>query len=318
MDLKYGLKVAPWDQEAYTMEELGKIIDGFKYATKAAVWTIILWCEIGQVGEIRAFLETPDIGYQNVQTFFWYKPDMNVVGPVFKRTPAVEVCVIGHRGPTNLYGTQFSLSKNPVERQNIIMGPSKRVLSKNAQGKAINIHEKPDWLAEAILAQYTKPGQWIVVGGFGAGGEVRGALNAGLNVVAIENDPDQYGPTVSNLRSFVPSGNLGMVHTQAHLAFGYTHMAFHEEEEEKPVVAPVRTEGIPMCPSCNNAYMDETRFCTGCGDGGCPSCFPGNPVFCLPCQANPKTPEEPTFGSASPASTVDSQEVVEEVSVSVD
>ena len=86
MDLKYGLKVAPWDQEAYTMEELGKIIDGFKYATKAAVWTIILWCEIGQVGEIRALLETPDIGYQNVQTFFWYKPDMNVVGPVFKRT----------------------------------------------------------------------------------------------------------------------------------------------------------------------------------------------------------------------------------------
>ena len=89
---------------------------------------------------------------------------------------------------------QFSLSKNPVERQNIIMGPSKRVLSKNAQGKAINIHEKPDWLAEAILAQYTKPGQWIVVGGFGAGGEVRGALNAGLNVVAIENDTGPVWP----------------------------------------------------------------------------------------------------------------------------
>ena len=315
MDLKYGLKVAPWDQEAYTMEELGKIIDGFKYATKAAVWTIILWCEIGQVGEIRALLETPDIGYQNVQTFFWYKPDMNVVGPVFKRTPAVEVCLIGHRGPTNGYATQFSLSKNPVERQNIIMGPSKRVLSKNAQGKAINIHEKPDWLAEAILAQYTKPGQWIVVGGFGAGGEVRGALNAGLNVVAIENDPEQYGPTVSNLRSFVPSGNLGMVHTQAHLAFGYTHMAFHEEEEEKPAEPLALAEPMTLCPSCNNNYMDDTCFCVTCGDGGCPSCFAGSPAMCEPCKNIPKTPEEVVL---SPTSTVDSQEIADGAAVKVD
>ncbi len=61
-----------------------------------------------------------------------------------------------------MYGTLFSFSKNPVERHNMIMGPSKRVLSKNANGVAVNIHEKPDWLAESILAQYTKPGQWGV------------------------------------------------------------------------------------------------------------------------------------------------------------
>ena len=46
-------------------------------------------------------------------------------------------------------------------------------------------------------------GQWIYVG-FEPGGDVRGALNAGLNVVAIENDPDQYAATVSNMRLFVP------------------------------------------------------------------------------------------------------------------
>ena len=314
MDLKYGIKVAPWDQEAYTMEELRKIIDGFKYATQAAVNTIILWCEIGQLGDIRALLESQDVGYQNVQTFFWYKPDMNVVGPVFKRTPAVEVCLIGHRGPSSGYATQFSLSKNPVERQNMIMGPSKRVLSKNARGKAINIHEKPDWLAESILAQYTKPGQWIVVGGFGAGGEVRGALNAGLNVVAIENDPEQFSATVSNMRSFVPSSNLGMVHTQAHLVFGYTHMAFHEEEEEK-VDPPAILPPMVLCKSCNNNFAEETAFCSGCGDGGCPGCFSGSPVLCVPCQAVPKTPEEVVL---SPASPVNSQENADGASQKVD
>ena len=38
-------------------------------------------------------------------------------------------------------------------------------------------HEKPDWLTEATLNEYTRPDQWIVVDDFGAGGDVRGALN---------------------------------------------------------------------------------------------------------------------------------------------
>jgi hypothetical protein len=69
------------------MEELGKIIAGFKYATQAAVHTLLVLSEIGQIGDIRDLLQSSDIGYQNVQTFFWYKPDMNVVGPFFKAHP---------------------------------------------------------------------------------------------------------------------------------------------------------------------------------------------------------------------------------------
>ena len=88
MDLKYGLKVAPWDQEQYTMEELGKVIKGFQYATEANIHTIVMWVEIGQVGAIRGLLESQ--GYENVQPCFWYKVDMNVVGPVYKRTSAVK------------------------------------------------------------------------------------------------------------------------------------------------------------------------------------------------------------------------------------
>ena len=60
---------------------------------------------------------------------------------------------------------------------------------------------------EAILAPYARPGQWVYVGGFGAGGDVRGALNTGLKVVAIEKDPAQFHATVANMRSFVPDSN---------------------------------------------------------------------------------------------------------------
>ena len=75
---------------------------------------------------------------------------------------------------------------------------------------------------------------------------------------------------------------------------------------------------MTLCKTCNNNYMEETCFCTGCGDGGCPSCFAGSPALCVPCGTNPKTPEEPTFGSTSPASTVNSQENGEAASIKVD
>ena len=68
----------------------------------------------------------------------------------------------------------------------MIVGPSRSL----SYGAPINIHEKPDWLAEAILVQYTRPWQCIVVGGFG------GAVNADLNVVAIESDAVQYAPSM--------------------------------------------------------------------------------------------------------------------------
>ena len=94
------------------------------------------------------------------------------------------------------------------------MGPSKRVLSKSigGHGEPINIHEKPDWLAEALLSQYSRPGQWVVVAGVGAGADVRGALNAGLNYVAIENDQDQFHATVASMRNFVPDSKVGCLH----------------------------------------------------------------------------------------------------------
>ena len=52
----------------------------------------------------------------------------------------------------------------------------------------INPYEKPSYLSADICRKYAKPGQWGVVAGFGAGGNVRGAIHDGLHLVAIENN----------------------------------------------------------------------------------------------------------------------------------
>jgi hypothetical protein len=191
------------------------------------------------------------------------------------------------------------------------MGPSKRVLSKRIGGAAapINIHEKPDWLAEALLAQYTRPGQWIVIGGFGAGGDVRGALNAGLNVVAIENDQEQFLDTVAHMRNFVPDSDLGSVYTHDHLVFGYKNMAFHQEEEEEPAHSP------HVCLTCNLEYEGAPVICTKCGNGGCNGCFVGTPPICKPCR-NPR--QAPGASEEGMQTLVAEPEVIGEIPAKTD
>ena len=190
------------------------------------------------------------------------------------------------------------------------MGPSKRVLTKRiGSGAPINIHEKPDWLAEELLSQYTRPGQWIVVGGFGAGGDVRGALNAGLNVVAIENDPEQFLATVAHMRNFVPESNVGTAYTHDQLVFGHKNMAFHQEEEEG-ADHPVHT-----CLTCNLEYEGAPTICAMCGNGGCPTCFVGTPVTCKPCRNRALAPALPAISFVAP---ILSDEVIGEIPAKTD
>ena len=60
-------------------------------------------------------------------------------------------------------------------------------------------YEKPNYLSADLCRKYAKPSQWGVVAGFGAGGDVRGAIDAGMHL-AIENNAAQYHATIANLR----------------------------------------------------------------------------------------------------------------------
>ena len=81
------------------------------------------------------------------------------------------------------------------------------------------------------MGEFTRTGQWIVVGGFDEGGDVCGAPSAGLNVVAIEND---LKTTIGAMRIYVPTSNLGIIYNHEHLVLGC--LTFHEKHDESAVV----------------------------------------------------------------------------------
>ena len=100
-------------------------------------------------------------------------------------TTAVEVWLIAYKGALGNASQEFN-STGTLFNATMSSLPPKRWLSKNALSKEIGMHKKPDYLASKILKMFAKRDhQWIVVGGFEANGDVRGAINAGLNV-AIE------------------------------------------------------------------------------------------------------------------------------------
>ena len=56
----------------------------------------------------------------------------------------------------------------------------------------INPYQKPRYLAHSICKDFCEPNATVVVVGFGAGGDVEGAVAAGMNEVACEEDKAQY------------------------------------------------------------------------------------------------------------------------------
>lgn len=62
-----------------------------------------------------------------------------------------------------------------------------------------------------ILDLYAPPGSHVLVFGSRAGGEVRACLHAGCNVVAIEQDAEQFVSLISRMQSW---------NTNLELAFG--------------------------------------------------------------------------------------------------
>lgn len=142
-----------------------------------------------------------DRGYKNLQNLFWYKPDHYVEGPVNRLTPAVEMITVGFL--PNSSDINWNVSSNPRERHNHIAIPSVSPCAKDSAGNIINVTEKPPGLAEYLLSMWCQKGSTVLIIGTGAGGCVKGALRAGINVIGVENDEIQYHQLYSEMNAWV-------------------------------------------------------------------------------------------------------------------
>jgi hypothetical protein len=97
----------------------------------------------------------------------------------------------------------WNVSDDPRLRPNFFSCPSVASLAKDSSGAIINVTEKPPQLAEFLLGMFCKKGANVLIVGTGAGGCVKGALKAGMNVIGVENDEKQYNQLKSEMNAWV-------------------------------------------------------------------------------------------------------------------
>lgn len=199
-----------------------------------------------------------------VNPVFWYKNDQNVVGDNKDLTYAVEMLLIGFKRGTGSEAVAM-MDKDPTKRHNLIQGPALHTMSRYADGSVVNPHEKPEYIAKWVVDRYVMPRDWVVIVGAGAGGDARGYIKAGVNVVLIENDPKQYEFLCANMATLQADEEVKDAKQQKQAA----------KLAAKSAESSTSSEALPaLCPGCGTAREKEPwLFCVACNDSCCRACI---------------------------------------------
>jgi hypothetical protein len=284
-DLPYGVGIADWDAAAPTEDQLKTLLEGFMFlkGNKALV-TVVLWCSAYELGLVRKVLT--EMNFKHIQLLTWYKHNSNhMSGPAMSFLHATEVCIIAYAGKMESAPEFLNMPSDPLKRHNIIIGPRMGKKSVDVEGKEVNPCEKPDYLSEWILRKVTKPGDTVLVAGFGAGGDMRGAINAGCNVIGIEQDKRQFNAVTRTIGFFKPKSNMSLVVSPAELLFGHDCLevlgAYRDE---------VSGDSFD-CTLCGKKWPGDGLECPKCQDRFCVNCLPDPNVPCQQCKPVPAVPQ---------------------------
>ena len=197
-DAPFGYELFPHDQQI-TLQGLtnqSKQFDAIN-TKESHVWIVIH--KVDDIGIVKEAMTAR--GYQNLQNVYWIKPDHYVAGPIHRLTPVVEVVTFGCL--PNAQGIHWNVSEDPRQRPNVFSCKSVGSLARDSSGNVINVTEKPPELAKHLLGMFCKKGGTVLIVGTGAGGCVKGALEAGLNVIGVENDEKQYNQLYAEMNAWV-------------------------------------------------------------------------------------------------------------------
>jgi hypothetical protein len=290
-DLPYGVTDEKWDMVP-TKEWLTKVLNQISAVNKTGeAYTAFWWCHYKHMGMISEVLALNQ--HSSIVPYFWHKTGFNVVGYHQAYLSSVETAIVSFYGGIHK-APKGNMPVNPTLRHNFSDGPhvTKKRIS-NKDHKVLNETEKPHWFMKAFGRRHWLPTSTIVVIGAGAGGDLLGLIEAGLNVIGIEPDPRQFFELqaavlakVAEMRSSEkknsePAVDDVPVHsskarTKASAQELLEAVAAHHENKEarlealKTAMTTTAYEALPleekMCFLCEKGYEkeDDVNFCPNC------------------------------------------------------
>jgi hypothetical protein len=161
------------------------------YNDRKSPTVFFTYCRPYEMQAIKEIME--DFGYKSGHPMYIYKVGQNA-GGLKQFIFAVDTGFIAYRPSKDK--VQWCGPQNPLQRHNMIFVPNMKDKRLKAQdGTIVNKTEKHPLVTRALCARFCKKGDYVLIAGTGAGGDVEGALAAGCNVVGIEKDAYQFSQT---------------------------------------------------------------------------------------------------------------------------
>ena len=252
LDIPYGGGHNHWDMEPESAENVDAVLRGFRTCTTASFHTVAIYCPFAMVGMIREQLVKNNYAY--IQELVWLKPNHNLAGASFALIPSAgEVIVIAYSSADKsvLDRNWIQLSKNPLERPNVIVAPTVTKRKKDDVGHIINTHEKPSCIMSYLVPLFCIEGASVLVAGAGAMGDGIGVVACGHDAITIEKDPNQF----KQMRVWLANHKL---ENEAHLVIPF------EQLNSRLTAPPADASSVVVPHSCCRCEADIK----GSNDGG--------------------------------------------------
>ena len=180
---------APWDV-LLAVDDLRNLIRGLEVVQDADSWHVVFVVHWKQVADLAKVLE--ELGYVNIMPVYWHKLGHKPQVMVHQFAPAVEIMITARRVRGSGASAYYDMAPDPAERHNFMEFSATVTPLRDSHSNVYNISRKPSELAEWFFSKFARPGSNVLILGTGAGGDVMGAINLGLNVTAVEKDKGQF------------------------------------------------------------------------------------------------------------------------------
>jgi hypothetical protein len=185
-DSPYNKTQETWD-ELVTYNKMGQILKQMSASQQANEYIILIWHDPTETGNVHQVLR--DNGFKELANLYWVKENHSTPTS-HGYTSVVEQATVGYH-PCRVKCCN-NMDENPRKRMNVVTMPAVTKYHRDEQGEVVNPCQKPPQLFKEFCERHSLPNNWVLVVGPGAGGEVMGAILAGMNVVAVEMNLRQF------------------------------------------------------------------------------------------------------------------------------
>ena len=167
--------------------KMNQILKQAAASQQANEYVIQIWHDATECGNVHQVLK--ENGFKELANLYWVKENHSTP-TAHGYTSVVEQSTVGYH-PCRVKCCN-NMDENPRKRMNVMSIPAVTKYHRDEHGEVVNPCQKPAELFKLFCEKHSLPNNWVLVIGPGAGGEVMGAILAGMNVVAVEMNERQF------------------------------------------------------------------------------------------------------------------------------